>query len=196
MNVDQSERPLYRNRIEAIRSSIAYKNLSTDQHGQLLHPKPTVHGQQTAIVVGPEGNVIYTDRDHRIKVQFHWQRGTQKNQSHSRLAHPQTDGHTGAPADESAGTWVRVAAVFAPIAGANWGSHAIPRIGQEVIVDFLEGDIDRPVVIGSLYNGKGNANAQHNQVTKGTAELNLGHLRYQSDNQRLNIVGYGAELKT
>ncbi|MES2050044.1 MAG: type VI secretion system Vgr family protein, partial [Pseudomonadota bacterium] len=118
---DKGERPLYRNRIEAIRSSIAYKNLSTDQHGQLLHPKPTVHGQQTAIVVGPVGNVIYTDRDHRIKVQFHWQRG---DNSHSRLAHPNPDGHTGAPADECAGTWVRVAAVFAPIAGANWGSHA------------------------------------------------------------------------
>jgi type VI secretion system secreted protein VgrG len=261
---DKGERPLYRNRIEAIRASIPYKNLSNDQHGQQLHPKPTIHGQQTAIVVGPEGQVIHTDRDHRIKVQFHWQRGTQKNQSHSRLAHPQTEGHTGAPADEQAGTWVRVATSMAPIAGANWGSHTIPRIGQEVLIDFIEGDIDRPVVIGSLYNGKGNDNAQHNQVSKGTgsatgnaptwfpgdqgghahpaslsgikiqamsqsqegtggynqlvfddspgqsrtslqqhakahegtAELNLGHLRHQSDNQRLNKVGYGAELKT
>ena len=260
----KGERPLYRNRIDAIRANIGYKSLTQNQHGQLLHPKPTIHGQQTAIVVGPAGNVIYTDRDHRIKVQFHWQRGTAQNQSHSRLAHPQTDGHTGAPANQQSGTWVRVATSLAPIAGANWGSHTIPRIGQEVLIDFIEGDIDRPVVIGSLYNGKGKENAQHNQVIKGTgsatgnaptwfpgskeghahpaslsglktqamsqsqqgtgaynqlvfddssgqsrtslqqhatahqgtAELNLGHLRHQTDNQRLNKVGYGAELKT
>ncbi|MFZ6747644.1 type VI secretion system Vgr family protein [Undibacterium sp. Ren11W] len=258
---DKGERPLYRNRVDAIRSTIPYRSLRSDQHGQLLHPKPTVAGQQSAIVVGPAGNVIYTDRDHRIKLQFHWQRG---QNAHCRLAHPQADGHTGAPANEQAGTWVRVATSLAPVAGANWGSNAIPRIGQEVLVDFIEGDIDRPVVIGSLYNGKGNTDAQYNQVAsgsgvatgnapswfpgekgghahpaslsgiksqsmgssqqgtggynqlvfddspqqsrtslqqhavahQGTAELNLGHLRHQSDNQRLNKVGFGTELKT
>ncbi|MDE2429242.1 MAG: type VI secretion system tip protein VgrG [Burkholderiales bacterium] len=258
------ERPLYRNRLDAIRSKIPYRSLQTDGHGRLLHPKPTVYGQQTAIVVGPPGNVIYTDRDHRIKVQFHWQRATTLNQSHSRLTHPQTEGHTGAPGNEQSGTWVRVATPLAPIASANWGSNAIPRIGQEVLIDFIDGDIDRPVVIGSLYNGIGLDNAQQNKLTtgvgsstgnapawfpgtsgghahaaslsgiktqamassqqgagsynqlvfddspgesrtslqqhalphQGNSELNLGHLRHQTDNQRLNYVGFGAELKT
>jgi type VI secretion system secreted protein VgrG len=252
------QRPLYRNRIDAIRSNIPYRSIGADQRGCVLHPKPTIHGQQTAIVVGPAGAMVHTDRDHRIKVQFHWQRG---DASHSRLSHPAPDGHIGAPADDTAGTWVRVAT---PIAGANWGSNAIPRVGQEVLIDFIEGDIDRPVVIGALYNGKGQPDAQHNQFSqgagsaignapawfpgetgahahpaalsgfksqamsasqggagaysqlvfddnpgqsrtalqqhagahKGSAELNLGYLRHQTDNQRLATVGYGAELKT
>lgn len=256
-----TDRTVYRNRINVIRKSIPYRPSQRDGHGTLIHPKPTVHGQQSAIVVGPAEAVIHTDRDHRIKVQFHWQRGVQ---SHSRLAHPSTDGHTGAPADDSAGTWVRVATPLAPVAGANWGSQALPRVGQEVLIDYLEGDIDRPVVIGSLYNGQGQDNAQNNQVAQGTgsatgnaaawfpgeqeahshaavlsgiktqamgasqqgtgaynqlvfddspgqsrtvlqqhagphqgtAELNLGHLRHQTDNQRLPTVGYGIELKT
>ncbi|MGK5011019.1 type VI secretion system Vgr family protein [Janthinobacterium sp. MDB2-8] len=256
-----AERPLYRNRIDAIRSNIAYRASGKDQHGQLLHPRPTVHGQQTAVVVGPPGAVIHTDRDHRIKVQFHWQRGVM---SHSRLDHPQGDKHTGAPGDDSAGTWVRVASTMAPVAGANWGGHALPRIGQEVLIDFLEGNIDRPLVIGTVYNGQGTIDAQNNRVAhgagpatgnapawfpgeagahahpaalsgiksqamqasqqggaaysqlvfddspgqpsvalqrhagahQGTAELNLGHLRHQTDNQRLAAAGFGAELKT
>ncbi|MGJ9417863.1 type VI secretion system Vgr family protein [Massilia sp. CMS3.1] len=155
------DRPLYRNRIDAIPASTPYRSSGADEHGRLLHPRPTVRGQQTAIVVGPPGAVIHTDRDHRIKVQFHWQRGAA---SHSRATHPHPEGHTGAPGKDTAGTWVRVAT---PIAGANWGSHMVPRIGQEVLVDFLEGDIDRPVVIGSLYNGRGQPDAQHNQFAHG-----------------------------
>lgn len=258
---EQGERPLYRNRIDAIRAKVPYRASRIDGHGQLLHPRPTVQGQQSAVVVGPAGSVVHTDRDHRVKVQFHWQRGAQ---SHSRLDHPAPDGHIGAPADDSAGTWVRVAAPLAPVAGANWGSHALPRVGQEVLLDFLEGNIDRPVIIGALYNGKGQADAQNNQASqgagaatgnapawfpgeaaahahpavlsglksqamaasqggtgaysqllfddspgqsrvalqrhasahKGTAELNMGHLRHQADNQRLQPAGFGAELKT
>jgi type VI secretion system VgrG family protein len=258
---DKGERPLYRNRIDAIRSSVPYRSSDADGHGLLLHPKPTVRGQQTAIVVGPPGAVIHTDRDHRIKVQFHWQRG---EQSHSRLAHPAPDGHSGAPADDQAGTWVRIAASMAPVAGANWGAVAVPRIGSEVVIDFIDGDIDRPVVIGSVYNGGGQRDAQNNQVSagagvatgnapawfpgdggahahpaalagiksqamkasqggtgaysqlvfddhpgeprvalqrhaaphEGTDELNLGHLRHQTDNQRLRTAGFGAELKS
>jgi type VI secretion system VgrG family protein len=255
------ERPVYRNRIDAIRSTTPYRPSGIDGHGRLLRPRPRVRGQQTAIVVGPPGAVIHTDRDHRIKVQFHWQRGVV---SHSRLEHPSPSGHTGAPADDRAGIWVRVATPFAPVAGANWGSHALPRVGQEVLVDFFEGDIDRPVVIGALYNGRGQPDAQYNQAAqgagaatgnapmwfpgedgghahaavlsgiksqslqasqvgtgafsqlvfddspgqarialqhhasaqRGTAELNLGQLRHQADNQRLAPVGLGAELKT
>ncbi|MEW6761853.1 MAG: type VI secretion system tip protein TssI/VgrG [Pseudomonadota bacterium] len=254
-------RPVYRNRFEAIPSRVPYRARRTDGHGALLHPRPVVQGQQTAIVVGPSGSVIHTDRDHRIKVQFHWQRG---DASHSRLTHPAPDGHTGAPADDTAGTWVRVATPLAPVAGANWGSHALPRVGQEVLVDFLDGNIDRPVVIGAVYNGAGQPDAQSNQVVQGGGaatgnapawfpgeggahahpavlsglksqalqasqqgtgaysqlvfddtpqqsrvalqrhakahegqdELNLGHLRHQTDNQRLAPSGFGAELKT
>src|SRR5439155_12750537 len=132
-------RPVYRNRIDAIKSSVPYRPSRLDGHGNLLHPRPVVQGQQTAIVVGPDGSPIHTDRDHRIKVQFHWQRG---DNSHSRLDHPSPDGHAGAPADDRAGIWVRVATPLAPVAGANWGSHALPRVGQEVLIDFLEGNID------------------------------------------------------
>lgn len=155
------ERPLYRIRIDAIPSSIPYRSSRFDENGALYFPRPTVQGQQSAIVVGPAGSVIHTDRDHRIKVQFHWPRGAQ---SHSRLAHPSPDGHTGAPGDDTAGTWVRV---VTPVTGANWGSNALPRVGQEVLIDFLGGDIDRPVVIGGLYNGKGQQDAQNNQVAVG-----------------------------
>lgn len=254
-------RPVYRNRFEAIPGRVPYRASRLDGHGRLLHPRPVVQGQQTAIVVGPSGSVIHTDRDHRIKVQFHWQRG---NASHSRLTHPAPDGHTGAPGDDTAGTWVRVATPLAPVAGANWGSHALPRVGQEVLVDFLDGNIDRPVVIGAVYNGAGQPDAQSNQVVQGGGaatgnapawfpgssgahahpavlsglksqalaasqqgtgaysqlvfddtpqqarvalqrhakaheghdELNLGHLRHQTDNQRLAPSGFGAELKS
>lgn len=257
----EGERPVYRNRIDAIPASVPYRCNWRDERGSLLHPRPSVRGQQSAIVVGPADAVIHTDRDHRIKVQFHWQRG---NASHSRLEHPQPDGHVGAPADDQAGTWVRVATPLAPVAGANWGSHALPRVGQEVLIDFLDGNIDRPVVIGTLYNGAGQGDAQNNSVAQGTgaatgnapawfpgesgahahpavlsgiksqamgnsqdgmggfsqlvfddsrnearialqrhaqphegtAELNLGHLGHQTDNQRLGPAGFGAELKT
>ena len=159
----KGERPLYRNRIDAIRSSVPYRSATADGHGVVLHPRPTIRGQQTAIVVGPADATIHTDRDHRIKVQFHWQRG---EQSHSRLNHPAPAG-TGAPANDEAGTWVRVATPMAPIAGANRGAHAIPRVGSEVLIDFIDGNIDRPVVIGSIYNGKGQTDAQSNGVAQG-----------------------------
>ncbi|MEJ7807257.1 MAG: type VI secretion system tip protein TssI/VgrG, partial [Telluria sp.] len=120
------ERPLYRVRIDAIRASVPYRASRFDARGALLFPRPSVKGQQSAIVVGPAGSVIHTDRDHRVKVQFHWQRGAN---SHNRLEHSSPEGHTGAPADDNAGTWVRVATPMAPIAGANWGSNALPRVG-------------------------------------------------------------------
>jgi len=91
--------------------------------------KTFVHGPQTAIVVGPEGEEIHTDQYGRVKVQFHWDRYG-KN-------------------DENSSCWIRVAQ---PWAGKNWGMVALPRIGQEVVVDFLEGDPDRPLITGSVYN--------------------------------------------
>jgi type VI secretion system secreted protein VgrG len=161
----------YRNAALALPLSVPYRATDTNATGHLIHPKPTVHGSQTALVVGVPGHFLTTERDHRIKVQFAWQRGSN---SQSRLPHPTGDaGHSGAPAADdttaTTGTWVRVATPLAPQAGANWGSVALPRIGQEVLISFLGGDIDRPVVVGALYNGQGQDNAQSNQVSRGGA---------------------------
>jgi type VI secretion system secreted protein VgrG len=93
--------------------------------------RPVVQGAQTAIVVGPSGEEIFTDKYGRVKVQFHWDREGQFN------------------ADSSC--WVRVGTVWA---GKQWGVIHIPRIGQEVIVDFLEGDPDQPIITGSVYNAE------------------------------------------
>ena len=111
--------------------------------------KPTAAGMQTALVVGLQGEPLTTDREHRIKVQFPWQRGEQPlagGLNHESGADPKGN----APGNEHSGTWVRVAL---PAAGANWGAVFTPRIGVEVAIDFIEGDIDRPIVTGQLYNG-------------------------------------------
>ncbi len=94
-----------------------------------LTPKPVVQGPQTALAVGPSGQEIWTDKYGRVKLQFHWDRYGK--------------------ADENSSCWVRVAQVWA---GSSWGAMHIPRIGQEVIVDFIEGDPDRPIVTGRVYN--------------------------------------------
>ena len=111
--------------------------------------KPTAPNAQTALVVGLDGEVLTTDRDHRVKVQFAWQRGLQPNAGG--LGHTSTsDAKGNASGNEQSGTWVRVAQ---PAAGANWGAVYTPRIGTEVAIGFVEGDIDRPIVLGALYNG-------------------------------------------
>lgn len=99
--------------------------------------RPTSLGMQTATVVGPAGEAVHTDEHGRIKIQFHWQRPSE---------HPTV----GAAYDDRSSCWVRVAL---PSAGAGFGHQFLPRIGQEVLVDFIEGDIDRPVVRGVVYNG-------------------------------------------
>lgn len=99
--------------------------------------KPTANGVQTAIVVGLSGEEVLTDELGRIRVQFHWQR-------------PQEHPGAGASFDERSSCWLRV--VY-PSAGDGWGHQFIPRAGQEVLVNFLEGDIDRPIVTGVIYNG-------------------------------------------
>jgi type VI secretion system secreted protein VgrG len=88
-----------------------------------------VRGAQTAVVVGPAGEEIFTDKYGRVKVQFHWDRQG-KN-------------------DANSSCWIRVGTLWA---GKQWGVIHIPRIGQEVIVDFLEGDPDQPLIVGSVYN--------------------------------------------
>ncbi|MGF6348322.1 type VI secretion system Vgr family protein [Variovorax sp. W2I14] len=153
----------YRNDFTTVRAAIPYRPLSVDGHGQRIHPKPSVHGSQSAIVIGVGENApVHTDRDHRIKVQFHWQRG-----SGSSARQPRPDGQDNAPAADRLGAWVRVAA---GAAGDNWGQVTLPRVGQEVLVEFHHGDIDRPVVVAALYNGAGQIDAQHNEKSAGAAQ--------------------------
>ena len=94
-------------------------------------PRPIVQGPLTAIVVGKSGEEIWTDQYGRVKVQFYWDRYGQK--------------------DENSSCWLRVAQVWA---GKNWGGINLPRIGEEVIVDFLSGDPDQPIVTGRVYNAE------------------------------------------
>ena len=156
-----SRTPLYANVLVALDDALPYRPQAVldPQTPARRYPKPTAPGVQTAIVVGVDGSPIDTDRNHRVKLQFHWQRG---RMSHSRLAHP--SGDSNAPANEAASTWVRVGT---PLAGDNYGSHFIPRLGQEVLVGFTHGDIDRPMVLGALYNGVGAADQTGNTVTAG-----------------------------
>ena len=94
-----------------------------------ITPKPAIQGSQTAVVVGPAGEEIYPDKYGRVKVQFYWDREGKR--------------------DEKSSCWIRCAQ---SIAGKGWGAMFIPRIGQEVVVSFLEGDPDRPLITGVVYN--------------------------------------------
>ena len=103
----------------------------TPLHPPRTTPMPVVLGAQTALVVGPSTEEIHTDKHGRVKVQFHWDRLGQGNQHSS--------------------CWVRVSQLWA---GQGWGAMFIPRIGQEVIVDFLEGNPDRPIITGRVYHAQ------------------------------------------
>ncbi|MBK8692890.1 MAG: type VI secretion system tip protein VgrG [Deltaproteobacteria bacterium] len=118
----RAPKPVYRNRFRCGPHDVEYLAKAPGRRLQQV--------SETAIVVGPAGEEIYTDEHGRIKVQFHWDREGRR--------------------DEHSSCWVRVSHAWA---GAGWGTQFIPRIGMEVIVAFLEGDTDRPVVIGCLYNG-------------------------------------------
>ena len=129
-------------------------------------PKPFVQGPQTALVVGPSGEEIFTDKYGRVKVQFHWDRLGKK--------------------DEKSSCWVRVSH---PWAGKNFGAMHIPRMGQEVIVDFLEGDPDQPLITGRVYNAEQMppwelpANATQSGIltrsSKGGSAANANALRFE-----------------
>ncbi|OJH34178.1 type VI secretion system Vgr family protein [Cystobacter ferrugineus] len=114
----------YRNEFVCMPAQVPYRPARST-------PRPSIAGAQTAIVVGPPGEEIHTDEHGRIKVQFHWDReGTR---------------------DDKSSCWMRVSQAWA---GPGWGALYLPRIGQEVVVEFLEGDPDRPIVTGSVYNGQ------------------------------------------
>ncbi|VVM55355.1 type VI secretion system tip protein TssI/VgrG [Pseudomonas fluorescens] len=114
----------YYNTFACVRKKIVFRP-------QLTTPRPTISGPQTAIIVGPPGEEIFTDELGRVKVQFHWDRKGEHNDRSS--------------------CWVRVAQAGA---SGGFGSIQIPRVGDEVVVVFLDGNPDRPLVMGSLYNSQ------------------------------------------
>ena len=114
--------PGYSNRFASIPAGVQFRP-------ERRTPRPVVRGSQTAVVVGPANEQVYTDEHGRVKVQFHWDRQGKH--------------------DENSSFWIRVSQVWA---GAGWGGMHIPHIGQEVIVGFIEGDPDRPIVMGRVYN--------------------------------------------
>jgi type VI secretion system secreted protein VgrG len=119
---EPAESEPYASKIEAIPSSFPFRP-------PLLTPNAVVRGPQTAIVVGPEDQKIHTDEYGRVKVRFHWDRRGKKDGNDS--------------------CWIRVSQGRA---GNHWGAMQLPHVGQEVIVEFLEGDPDRPIITGSVYN--------------------------------------------
>ncbi|MCE1239529.1 MAG: type VI secretion system tip protein VgrG [Azonexaceae bacterium] len=115
-------------------------------------PKPTIR-PQVALIVGLPDQPLTTERDHRVKIQFDWQRGPSPNPGGLADTGPEqrAAGKRGnARGNDQSGTWVRVAEW---LSGPNWGSHFLPRTNTEVLVDFVDGDIDRPFITGQNYNG-------------------------------------------
>lgn len=117
-----SQRQIYRNTFNCMPANVLFRP-------QKRTPKPSIYGLQTAVVTGPSGEEIYTDKYGRIKLHFHWDRKGKE--------------------DEKSSCWVRVAQ---NLSGKKWGFMFIPRIGQEVTVSFLNGDPDQPLVTGGVYN--------------------------------------------
>lgn len=141
--VKQARSRGYANRFCAQRVHVPWRPSMTDDTGHRIHRRPTALGPQTAIVVGPDGETtpgasgeIHTDALHRVRVQFHWQGANPERHE----------------ACSMSSAWLRVASRYA---GKGLGAQFVPRIGQSVLVGFLENDIDRPIVLGSLYDGAG-----------------------------------------
>ncbi|KAB8060132.1 type VI secretion system Vgr family protein [Janthinobacterium violaceinigrum] len=166
----QIEAGTYRNTFGCVRSSVAIVPRATAERAPAV-----ALGPQTALVVGLADSVATTGRDHQVRIQFAWQRGAAANPGG--LAH-NTDQQGNAPGNEASGTWVRVAEA---LAGPNWGSQFTPRIGTEVLIDFIEGDMDRPLVVAQLYTGSDappyaagvDANVNHAGVLSGIHSSNF-----------------------
>ena len=123
--LDQGSDPSrYDNTFEAIPYDVQFRPLRVTE-------RPFVHGPQTAIVVGPPGEKIFTDKHGRVRVQFHWDRYGKH--------------------DDKSSCWIRVSNSWG---GRGWGAVNLPHVGHEVVVSFLEGDPDRPLVTGRVYNGE------------------------------------------
>lgn len=120
----QGDQDAYSNGFEAFPSTVTY-------HPQRVTPRPKVIGSQTALVVGKSGEEIWTDQYGRIKLKFYWDQSS--------------------ASDETSSCWIRVAQGWA---GKTWGSIFVPRMGQEVVVSFLDGNPDRPLVTGCVFNAQ------------------------------------------
>jgi type VI secretion system secreted protein VgrG len=136
--IKQASSTGYANQFEMMDATLPWRPPMTDASGGLLLPSTTAPGSQSATVVGPDGQTaasgpdeLYCDRLGRVRIRFHWQ---------------------GDQDDANAQCWVRVAQRSA---GGGMGAQFLPRIGQEVLVTFLENNIDRPLILGALYNGQG-----------------------------------------
>jgi type VI secretion system secreted protein VgrG len=157
---------------EAVPKSVTFRP-------QRVMSKAVVNGPQTAIVVGPSGGEIETDKYGRVKVQFHWDRQGQKN--------------------EQSSCWLRVSQ---PWASKGFGFMALPRIGDEVVVEFLEGDPDRPLITGRVYNGdnmppwelpdQATVSGVRTRSTKGGSATTFNELRFD-DKKGSEYVWFQAE---
>lgn len=184
-------------KIETQRKAVAYRSPQE-------HHKPAM-SMQTAIVVGPANEEVYTDSLNRIKVHFHWDRLNE--------------------GDENASCWIRVAMSDT---GSGYGGVHVPRVGEEVIINWLDGDCDRPIVTGRVYNGSTNPDWHSNGILSGykskeyggsgynqmvlddatgqnrmqlystsaNSQLHLGYLIAQNDNSRGGYLGSGFDLKS
>lgn len=121
----EAQKPDYLNELVCISAKTPFRPGIPEGH----ESRPLVHGLVTATVVGPAGQEVATDKHGRVRVQFHWDRKGQRN--------------------EKSSCWVRVAQAWA---GLGFGTLFIPRIGMEVVVQFIEGNPDRPLIIGAVYN--------------------------------------------
>jgi type VI secretion system secreted protein VgrG len=174
--IEQARGSGYANSFDAIACELPWRPQLHGSDGR-SHPRPTAHGSQSAIVVGPEGgdspngvDEIYCDRLGRVRIRFHWQ-------------------------DSGDATcWVRVAQRSA---GGGMGSQFLPRIDQEVLVQFLENDIDRPVIVGALYNGQGEggiARTPGGQAEQGGVEQPFGKAHDHAVAGQGNLAGGNSPL--
>jgi type VI secretion system secreted protein VgrG len=136
--IRQAQTSGFANQCDMMAATLPWRAPITDLDGAMLLPRATAPGSQSAMVVGPDGlstasgaDELYCDKFGRVRIRFHWQ---------------------GEQDDANASCWVRVAQRSA---GGGMGAQFLPRIGQEVLVTFLENNIDRPLIVGALYNGQG-----------------------------------------
>jgi type VI secretion system secreted protein VgrG len=162
--IKQANSTGYANRIDMMDATLPWRPAILDASGTMLLPRATAPGSQSAIVVGPDGETsasgadeLYCDKLGRVRIRFHWQ---------------------GEQDDANASCWVRVAQRSA---GGGMGAQFLPRIGQEVLVTFLENNIDRPLILGALYNGQGEGGQLPTPGGRSNKEADLGVFGHASD---------------
>ncbi|MBX9786466.1 MAG: type VI secretion system tip protein VgrG [Alphaproteobacteria bacterium] len=136
--VEGKGHPIYNNQFQAFPSTETF-------NAPQITPRPSIYSTQTAVVTGQQGTDIYTEQYGRIKIKFHWDSSPQD--------------------DDTTSCWIRVATLWA---GQNWGTLFTPRVGQEVVVSFIDGDPDNPLVIGTVYNGENTPPYLPDDPTKST----------------------------